>query len=66
MLTRESRAEAPLDKVTEKALGAFQGGGSRFLIDGPEVWLPPRLTLTMALNELATDAVKYGTLSRDS
>lgn len=65
MLTRENWAGAPLGEVAEKALGAFQGGGGLFLIDGPEVWLPPRLALTMALHELATNAVKYGALSRD-
>ncbi len=63
----ESWAGASLGEVAEKALSAFQSGSSRFLIDGPEVWLPPRLALalTMALHELATNAVKYGALSRD-
>ncbi|MDP4021131.1 PAS domain S-box protein [Methylobacterium sp. NEAU 140] len=67
MLTRESWAGAPLGEVAENALGAFGGGSGRFLIDGPEVWLPPRLALalTMALHELATNAVKYGALSVD-
>lgn len=67
MLTRDSWVGAPLAEVAAKALGAFQGQGKRFLIDGPDVWLPPRLTLalTMALHELATNAVKYGALSKD-
>ena len=47
---------------------AFQSGAAqRFVVSGPEVWLPPRLTLAfnMALHELATNAVKYGALSDD-
>lgn len=68
MLTRESWVGAPLGEVAEKALGAFQAGSGRFRIDGPEVWLPPRLTLalTKALHELATNAVKYGALSANA
>jgi two-component system CheB/CheR fusion protein len=46
---------------------SFQGKTSpeRFSIDGPEVWLAPRLTmaLNMTLHELVTNALKYGALS---
>jgi PAS domain S-box-containing protein len=48
---------------------AFQGKASpdRFTIDGPEVWLAPRLTMAinMTLHELVTNAIKYGALSDD-
>ena len=39
---------------------------ARLSIDGPEVLLPPKLALTAALlfHELATNAAKYGALSR--
>jgi len=39
---------------------------ARISIEGPEVLLPPKLALTMALilHELATNAAKYGALSR--
>lgn len=69
VLTRESWVGAPLAEVADETLRAFRGGvGQRFLVSGPEVWLPPRLTLafTMALHELATNAAKYGALSNDA
>jgi PAS domain S-box-containing protein len=68
VLTRESWAGATLDEIAESTLQAFRGGtGERFAVEGPVIWLPPRLTLafTMALHELATNAVKYGALSND-
>ena len=41
---------------------------ARIAIEGPEISLPPKLALTMALmlHELATNAVKYGALSDSS
>jgi PAS domain S-box-containing protein len=68
VLTRDNWVGATLAEIAERALGAFSSGAAqRFLIDGPEVRLAPRLTLafTMALHELATNAVKYGALSND-
>jgi PAS domain S-box-containing protein len=68
VLTRESWVGAPLGEIADRAFQPFRGGPKqRFLVDGPEIWLPPRLTLafTMALHELATNAAKYGALSND-
>ncbi|WP_110350645.1 HWE histidine kinase domain-containing protein [Methylobacterium sp. B4] len=68
VLTRESWAGASLGEVVGEALHAFQDDArQRFLVNGPEVWLEPRLALafTMALHELATNAVKYGALSNE-
>jgi two-component sensor histidine kinase len=43
-------------------------GASRIATEGPDVLLPPKLALTMALlvHELATNAAKYGALSAAS
>ncbi|MCU0954054.1 MAG: PAS domain-containing protein [Hyphomicrobium sp.] len=49
---------------------AFQGKATpdRFSIDGPEVWLAPRMTMAvnMTLHELVTNAIKYGALSNEN
>jgi PAS domain S-box-containing protein len=69
VLTRKDWVGAPLGQIVDESLLAFQSGAAqRFVVSGPEIWLPPRLTLafTMALHELATNAVKYGALSDDA
>jgi PAS domain S-box-containing protein len=67
VLTREHWEGAGLDKVVADAIAAYAGDvhESRFQIAGPEVRLQPKaaLALSMALHELATNAVKYGALS---
>jgi two-component sensor histidine kinase len=54
---------APLRDVVERALTAFEM--SRFTVVGPYVPVEAgkSLQLTMALHELATNAIKYGALS---
>jgi PAS domain S-box-containing protein len=69
VLTRENWEGASLGDVVEEALAAHTDRhGTRFDIDGPDVRLAPRaaLAIAMALNELATNAVKYGALSNES
>ncbi len=69
VLTRERWHGASLREVAERALKPFCGEGlPRVGMDGPEVWLPPGASLTMALvfHELATNAVKYGALSNET
>jgi two-component sensor histidine kinase len=54
---------APLRDILTTELRPYQE--SRVTIDGPNLLLPPKLALTMALvvHELATNAAKYGALS---
>ncbi len=56
-------------EIVEGALAPHRTGEGRFLIDGPDIDLNPRrqaLGLALALNELATNAQKYGALSAPS
>jgi PAS domain S-box-containing protein len=66
VLTKEQWEGAELRDIVSEALAPYtQGDDARFEINGPEVRLPPRMALAiaMALHELATNAVKYGALS---
>jgi two-component sensor histidine kinase len=63
LLTSADWTAASLADVAHYALSPF--GLERFEIGGPEVMLAPSsaVTLTLAFNELATNATKYGALS---
>jgi PAS domain S-box-containing protein len=67
VLTREHWEGASLNKVVADAIAAYSCDikKSRFQVAGPIVRLQPKtvLALSMALHELATNAVKYGALS---
>jgi len=64
LLTRENWEGAELHDIVTR-LAVLHGGSARFALAGPAIRLSPRtaLSLSMALHELATNAVKYGALS---
>jgi PAS domain S-box-containing protein len=68
VLTRENWDGAGLREVVRQAIDPFETDrAGRFDVSGPEIRMSPRLSLSLAmiLQELATNAVKYGALSND-
>lgn len=66
LLTQRHWENAPLNSLVKEILSPIASGGSeRIRIEGPPTYVTTReaLNLTMVLNELATNAVKYGALS---
>jgi two-component sensor histidine kinase len=68
ILTRENWKSAPLNDIIDGAVAAYRVvSRDRFELQGPAVSLSAKqaLALSMALHELCTNAVKYGSLSND-
>lgn len=70
LLGREKWEGACLSDLVSKAMAPFSVNGDlaeRFTIEGDDVRLSPKATLALgiAINELATNAVKYGAFSND-
>jgi PAS domain S-box-containing protein len=66
VLTRENWESAGIGEIVRQAMEPYMShGAERFALAGPDVRLAPRVALAvaMALQELATNAVKYGALS---
>lgn len=69
ILTRENWEGARLSEILTQALAPYAPCiGRRFHIRGQEVRLTPQqaLAMAMAIQELATNAAKYGSLSNDT
>jgi len=65
ILTQTSWASAPIKDVIQGALEPHRAGPGRIQITGPDLELQPKqaLALSVAVHELATNAIKYGALS---
>jgi two-component sensor histidine kinase len=69
LLTEHNWEGTTLNRVVEMALRPHRSDREeRFEIHGPEVYLSPKtaLAIAMALHELATNAIKYGALSKEA
>ena len=66
MLTRENSERRKFLDIATQAIARTAASSGAEPISGPEVRLTrTALALAMALQELATNAIKYGALSRD-
>jgi len=65
LLTAANWAAAPLQDVISAALSPYRTDEGRFTVSGPPLVVKSRqaLALSLAIHELATNALKYGALS---
>jgi PAS domain S-box-containing protein len=68
LLTERRWAPAPLRAIIDDVSHMCGAARGRIHARGPDVVLPPRqaLSITMALHELCTNAMKYGALSNET
>src|SRR3954470_22663108 len=65
LLTRAADASVDLEELIRDELMAHAADGGQFSLVGPKVALAPKAgeVLTLAIHELATNAIKHGALS---
>jgi PAS domain S-box-containing protein len=65
VLTEQSWAPVSIVQIVADAVAPHAGGADRFEIGGPDLALPPKeaVSLALTIHELSTNAVKYGALS---
>lgn len=68
ILTQSLWTNTPIAAVVEGALAPHRHPSGQFQVQGPPLNLPENqaLALALAIHELATNAIKYGSLSMDS
>jgi two-component sensor histidine kinase len=67
VLTAANWAAAPLQDVIRTALIPYRGDEARFTVSGPPITIQSRqaFALSLAIHELATNALKYGALTAE-
>jgi PAS domain S-box-containing protein len=65
ILTQERWEAVPLRRLICDTFGALRHDDNRLTLDGPDLMLPPKVavSIAMAIHELATNALKYGSLT---
>lgn len=68
LLLRHDWARMPAEEAVRDALAPYEADAPRISVAGPNVSLDPQriLGLSLALHELATNAIKHGALSNDA
>jgi two-component sensor histidine kinase len=68
ILTKERWEAVPLRRLICDTFTAVRSDDERLKLEGPDLDLPPKVSvsLAMAIHELATNALKYGSLSNET